>query len=127
MSGSLTPDTNMALLQATQADAGKIVKSAAKSREIERIEETAKEFEAVFIAEMMKPMFAGISTEAPFGGGKGEEVFRSLLLQEYGKIVSQTGGVGLADAVKEQMIQMQESIDNGTYNQGVLTGAIKDE
>lgn len=116
MAGDLSPDATLALMQAGQANtapSAKALKNAAKSREMERLEQTAQEFEAVFIAEMMKPMFEGISTEAPFGGGKGEEVFRGMMLQQYGKIVAQTGGVGISDAVKEHMIQLQGQIDNG--------------
>lgn len=114
MSQSLiSPATTSALLHATQNDsanaAGKL-KDAGK--DITKVEEAAKQFEAVFIAEMMKPMFEGLSTEAPFGGGKGEETFRSMLLQEYGKLISQTGSVGLSDQVKQQMIQMQEQANN---------------
>ena len=125
MADNLTPDTNFALLQASQADtskASKAVKKAAQSKEMEKIEHAAQDFEAVFIAEMMKPMFEGISTEPPFGGGKGEEVFRSMLLQEYGKIVAQTGGIGMADHVKEQMIQIQNQA-----NGQILEGANQDD
>ncbi len=116
MSGNLTPDTNIALLQASQADASqsaKSVKNAGKGN-IEKVSEAAQEFEAVFIAEMMKPMFSGINTDGPFGGGKGEEAFRGILLQEYGKIISQTGSIGISDQVRDEMIRMQEKIDNGT-------------
>jgi len=112
----LSPDTTMAILRATQADSGssaKTLRNAAKNKELEKLERTAQEFEAVFISEMMKPMFEGISTEAPFGGGKGEEVFRSMMIQEYGKLLSQTGSVGIADSVKEQMIQMQDQANKG--------------
>ena len=115
MSGNLTPDTNLALLNASQGDIGKTGKSleqARKTRELSKIDEAAQEFEAVFVAEMMKPMFEGIDTGGMFGGGKGEEVFRSLLIQEYGKIISQTGSIGVADQVREEMIRMQEQIDN---------------
>lgn len=117
MTSNLTPDTNLALLQAAQGDTtktNKALKQAAQAKELEKVEEAAKDFEAVFVAEMMKPMFQGIETEAPFGGGKGEEVFRGMMLQEYGKIISQTGSIGIADSVKEHMIQMQKQIDEGT-------------
>ena len=70
------------------------------------------EFEAVFLSEMLKPMFQGIETDGMFGGGKGEEVFRSFMLQEYGKIMSQTGGIGLADHVRDQIIQLQAAQDS---------------
>ena len=116
MTGPLTPDTNIALLQAAQGDtkaSSKALENASKDKDLQKIEDTARDFEAMFVSEMMKPMFEGISTEAPFGGGKGEEIFRSILLQEYGKIMAQTGSIGVAGSVKEQMIQMQETIDNG--------------
>jgi len=76
--------------------------------DLKRIDETAQEFEAMFMSEMMKPMFEGIKTEAPFGGGKGEEIFRSFLRDEYGKMLAiGNGGLGIAALVKEQLIEMQ--------------------
>lgn len=119
MNNNLTPDTNIALLNATQGQAtqsAQKVKNIAShdARALEKAGEAAQEFEAVFIAEMMKPMFEGIRTEAPFGGGKGEEVFRSMLVQEYGKILSQTGSIGISDQVRDEMIRMQAQIDNPT-------------
>ena len=114
MNGNLTPDTTIALLQASQGDIAKSGKSLRSEKDLAKIEEAARDFEAVFISEMMKPMFEGISTDGMFGGGKGEEVFQGVLIQEYGKIISQTGSIGLADQVKEEMIRMQEKADNGT-------------
>ncbi len=125
MSGSLSlgPAPTTALLNATRADISTTLgtaKAAARSmksaQEIAKAESTARDFEAVFAAEMLKPMFEDISTDGMFGGGKGEEVFRSLLLDEYGKMIAQTGGIGLAAQVKEQMILMQEQADHGTQN-----------
>lgn len=101
----LSPDTNLALMRASQ---GESLKTDKLPKNIKEIEDTAKEFESVFLAEMLKPMFEGIETDGMFGGGKGEEVFRSFLLKEYGDIMTQAGGIGLADHVKEQIIQMQE-------------------
>ena len=110
----LTPDTTLALMQTAQADIGKAAsKTKASSINIEKATEAAREFEAVFIAEMMKPMFEGIEVEAPFGGGKGEEVFRSMMLQEYGKETAKNGGFGLADQLTKAMIQMQAEANNG--------------
>lgn len=78
-------------------------------RQQTQVDQAAREFEAMFISEMMKPMFEDISVEAPFGGGKGEEVFRGFLLQEYGKIIADRGGFGLSDSVRAQMILMQNA------------------
>jgi len=104
----MTQDTTLAILQASQGNGTDIAKKLKDGRAMEKISQSAEEFEAVFISEMMKPMFEGISTEAPFGGGKGEEVFRSMLLQEYGKTMAKTGSIGVADAVKRELIKAQE-------------------
>jgi len=115
MADNLTPATTLALMQATQPDAGKldkILKSAKDAKNLEKVEEAAREFEAVFVAEMMKPMFEGIKTDGMFGGGKGEEIFRGQMLQEYGKMVSQTGQLGIAEHVKAELLRIQESTND---------------
>ena len=68
----------------------------------------AEDFEAVFITEILGSMFQGVKTDGPFGGGAGEEIFRSLLLDRYGQSLAKQGGFGLADAVKRQLLQMQD-------------------
>lgn len=106
MNGPLTtPDTTLALLKASE---GRSTDSAKKLKQLEKIAESSEDFEAVFIAEMMKPMFEGIESDGMFGGGKGEEVFKSLLLQEYGKLTAKTGKIGIADAVQNELIKLQE-------------------
>jgi Rod binding domain-containing protein len=53
-------------------------------------------------------MMSGIKTDGPFGGGQGEKVFRSILVQEYGKEAASQGNFGIADAVRQQLLKMQE-------------------
>ena len=74
-----------------------------------RIEETAKDFEAVFLSEMMSHMFKGVETNEVFGGGRGEEMFRSMMVRQYGKEIAAKGGIGIAKHVSEQMIRLQET------------------
>ncbi|MCK5546369.1 MAG: rod-binding protein [Rhodospirillaceae bacterium] len=76
---------------------------------IEAMQKTAKEFEAMYISQMMRPMFEGSEAEAPFGGGQGEKMWKSLQIDEYGKAISNAGGVGIADAVMREMIMLQET------------------
>lgn len=73
-----------------------------------RAREAAEEFEAMFITQMLQPMFAGIETDPNFGGGGGETMFRSLLVDEYGKILARSGGIGIADQVQKEILKMQE-------------------
>ncbi len=74
----------------------------------EETRKVAEEFESFFVAQMFEYMFAGISTDGPFGGGHGEKIFRSLLIQEYGKVIGGQGGLGIADAVERELLQLQE-------------------
>lgn len=111
---NLAPDTSLALLKATQSDNDsklRGLKSGTVIKDMQEIEAVAKDFEAMFVSEMMKPMFAGLDTSPPFGGGKTEDVFRGLMIQEYGKMIAETGQLGIADVVKAEMIKLQEAVD----------------
>lgn len=69
----------------------------------------AQDFEAFFLSQTFENMFAGVGTDQMFGGGNGETVYRSLLLQEYSKVAAKAGGIGIADAVQREMLRAQES------------------
>jgi len=75
---------------------------------IDEIRKTAQEFEASFLSQMLQPMFANLGAEKPFGGGTGEDMWRSLQVDEYGKAIAQKGGIGLADSVFREMLKLQE-------------------
>lgn len=82
------------------------------SQEQTKLKETAQEFEAMFVAEMFNRMTEGVEVNETFGGGKGEEMFRSMLNQEYGKIAAKSGsGIGLASSIQKAMIDMQAAAD----------------
>ncbi len=70
--------------------------------------EAAQEFEAVFLSEMLAPMFENLGEDGLFGGGSGERIYRSMLVQEYAKALSRKGGVGIADAVEREILKLQE-------------------
>ena len=106
-----SPDTSLALMRAAQTRAQQASTMAEKSGEIKnirQIEEAAKEFEAVFLTEMFKPMFENIKPNTLTGGGKGEQIFNGFLLQEYGQMLADKGGVGIAEHVKAELIRIQE-------------------
>jgi len=79
-----------------------------QARDSKSIDKTAEDFEAVFLSQMLESMFKGIKTNGPFGGGHAEEMMRGFMLQEYGKVMAAGGGVGIADAVKREMLHAQE-------------------
>jgi Rod binding domain-containing protein len=69
---------------------------------------TGQEFEEMFIAQMLQPMFDALPTDGMFGGGAGERLFRSFQVNEYAKAITRTGGIGIADAVTRHLITLQE-------------------
>ncbi|HEY0901128.1 MAG TPA: rod-binding protein [Micavibrio sp.] len=73
----------------------------------------AKEFEAVFITEMMKPMFESVDVDPLFGGGNGEDIYRGMMTQEYGKKIAEHKSLGLADYVTSALIRAQEESKHG--------------
>lgn len=103
------PDHDVAMMQANRARLENLGRAAAGGdRDMRRIEESAQDFEAMFIAELIKPMFESLEVDAIFGGGKGEEIFRDLLTQEYGKKMAASGGIGIAQFVRDELLRQQE-------------------
>ena len=68
----------------------------------------AEDFESIFLATMMSPMFEGTQAAEPFGGGFAEETWQGLLIEEYGKTIAAAGGVGVSDAVYRELTALQE-------------------
>lgn len=78
--------------------------------DLEAARETAEDFESTFISALVDTMFSGLETDGPFGGGQSESMFRSMLNEEYSKVMSASGGLGLADNVLDSIIRMQTGI-----------------
>lgn len=71
------------------------------------IASTAQNFESQFLSNMMGIMFEGLDTDGPFGGGQGEAMFRSVLMDAFGKQIAKSGGIGVGAAVQREMLKMQ--------------------
>ena len=61
----------------------------------------------LLLSNMLGQMFEGVSTDGPFGGGQGEGVFRSLLMDAFAQQITKSGGVGVGAAVQREMLKMQ--------------------
>ena len=83
-------------------------KAAAKGVDLAKIDATSQEFEGQFISQMMESMWSGIDTDGPLGGGEAEGMYRSMLNDQYGQLISKAGGIGVASYVKNEMLKMQE-------------------
>ncbi len=76
--------------------------------DMDQARKVGEEYEAFFLGQMLRPMFEGIKAEEPFGGGAAENMWRSIQVDEIGKAIARSGGIGLADDIVRQMMQMQE-------------------
>jgi Rod binding domain-containing protein len=81
--------------------------SAAELARRGKIHDTARSFEAAFLSSMLQEMFEGTEASAPFGGGPGETMFRSVLTEAMAKQVVKAGGVGVAASVEREMLKLQ--------------------
>ena len=82
--------------------------SAAELAKRGQIKQTSqKSSKASFLGVMLGQMFSGLETAAPFGGGPGEAMFKSLLTDAIAKKMTDNGGVGLAASVQREMLKMQ--------------------
>ena len=74
--------------------------SSAKAREV------ASQFETVFIGELLEQMSMGIKTDGPFGGGPSEGIYRSFFNDAVAKEITRNGGIGIADAVYREILEV---------------------
>ena len=96
-----------ALLVPPALTASTAASSAAELAKRGQIKQTSRDFEASFLSVMMQQMFSGLSTTGPFGGGPGEEMFRSVLTDAMAKQMSKAGGIGIAANVEREMLKLQ--------------------
>jgi peptidoglycan hydrolase FlgJ len=72
-----------------------------------RLRETAEEFESVFLAQVLQTMNVGLGGPGAMSDGD-NEAWAGMLQEEYGRLISKSGGIGVADALLREMLKMQE-------------------
>ena len=71
--------------------------------------QAARDFEAMAIGELLKPMFDTVdAAHSAFGGGEAEAAWRPMLVDAIGKQMAANGGIGLAVPVFNAMLRAQE-------------------
>ena len=66
----------------------------------------AQSLEAAFLADMLKAAGVGESPDG-FGGGVGEDQFASFLREEQAREMTRAGGIGLAQALFDSMVEAE--------------------
>ena len=81
--------------------------SASEQAKRTAIKQSAQDFEASFLTSALGSMFEGVTVSEPFGGGEGEQAFKSFLNEAMAKQIVKKGGVGVAASVQREMLKMQ--------------------
>ena len=75
----------------------------------QQAKKVAQDFEGMFIGMMVKTMHETVGKDKLTGGGHGEDMYRSMLDQEYVAAAVKRGGFGLAKQIEKDIIR-QESL-----------------
>jgi len=88
--------------------------SASGLSESQRIQakKVSQDFEALFVGMMLKSMRDTVHEDKLTGGGHGEEIYRSLLDQEYAAASVKQGGMGLAKQIEKEIIRQESNKKN---------------
>ena len=105
-SAAALPQT--AMMSAAQTAPAEAGGSAARGGDHAHVAQVAQQFEQMYLSQMLGHMFDTVGSDTLFGGGHGEEMFRSLMTDAYSKQVVKHGGVGIANAVMHTLLAEQE-------------------
>jgi flagellar protein FlgJ len=70
---------------------------------------TGKNFEQMFLAQMLTPIFDTLPTDGAFGGGHAEQMMRSFQVDSYADTIMRSGGIGLAQNIAREILRLQET------------------
>ena len=75
--------------------------------------EAARQFEAVFLQQMLKPMFASVGRDPLFGGGNEGAIYRDFLVDALARALARAGGIGIAKAVEGEIAELRGEAGSG--------------
>jgi flagellar protein FlgJ len=66
----------------------------------------AEEMEGLFLNTLVSQMMQTIGKDSGFDGGFGEETWRSMQAEQFSQAIAESGGIGLADDITEDILAM---------------------
>ncbi|RXZ65235.1 rod-binding protein [Pelagerythrobacter rhizovicinus] len=93
----------------TAANPAIVSATAPGGSERERLAEAARQFEAIFVRQMLAAARnADLGGDELFGGGAGEETFREVRDARFAEVAASTGALGLATTIEAQLARFVE-------------------
>ena len=97
--------TDIVNLQYRQIEQQRFASTANSVKNNEKLKEACRDFEAIFIKQMLNAMKGTISKSGLMDGGFAEEIYDDMLYDEYAKKISSHAGLGIADSLYRQLTQ----------------------
>lgn len=116
-------DATSALSQAMTTKIGTI--ASGKNMTQQQADVVSKDFESLFISQMLEQMFGESIGSSAFGTTDTDEVYKSLMVQEYGKIITKSGGIGIATKIYGEIYVYGEIY--GNINSNVKSELLKQQ
>lgn len=116
MIGSIASNPNYAFEIRQAKAAGLLPKGMPENK---KAWETAQGLEANFFQTMIGSMFEGIKGEGLLGtAATGQDSWRGMLVEQYGRTMSAKGGIGLAPQIYREMLRHQELSSHASQRSG---------
>ena len=69
----------------------------------EKLMEACRDFEALFVKQMLDAMRKTVEKNGLIEGGMAEDIFEDMLYDEYAKLMTKNAGLGVADLLYKQL------------------------
>jgi len=77
----------------------------ASAKQDQEMQQVCKEFESIFLSQLLTQMRKNLPKSKLFGEGRDEEMYQDMLAVEQAKAWSESGGIGLANLLYQQFRQ----------------------
>jgi Rod binding domain-containing protein len=129
--------SDLAVDQASQANGGDLGRfDRVKNPDRSELRKISEDFESLFLGLVVKSMRQTVQKSGLIDGGNGEDIFSSMLDDEYAKIMAAERHTGIADNIEdfllrsygqktEQELAFEKGVGMKTYQQQGLQNVVK--
>jgi len=89
-------------LEQVQRRAENLQRRSALQKDDNKLKEACRQFEAIFVKQMLNSMRDTVSKNGLIDGGFSEEIFEDMLYDRYAEKMTKTAGFGIADMLYKQ-------------------------
>lgn len=84
-----------------------------RQAEAARLKEACRGFESLFIRVLLKEMRSTVTKSTIFGDRREERYFTEMLDDSLAESMAESGGIGLADVLYDQLARQRIEVNNG--------------